>query len=472
MADQTAFPDRVIKVGVFLLACIVLGLSILSRPDWKLRDFDQVFYVTIAYDLDRHGVFSDGIFDPVDSSVQPAHPGMFFGPVFPTMILAVMKADPRFKEAVRCSVDSNRGHRDEAACDAYETPIRLLNAALLALGVVAIGFAAELIFPQTRWIFAVTGLFATAALTTEAHIFSFVMTESAQFALYSVFAWIFLRGLVMPSALTSVIGGVVLGLLCLTKPSFVALFPIAIMMVLYFGYKVARPPRNHIALHSFIFILGFTCTVGPWMARNYVSVGKFGLTKEYGSAALIERFAYDDITPREFWSAFPYCTPGLGDLVFDKIEGRDSMHRFTFHTPGSFFHVGRNQRDALVRQHGELDPLIGGLAWNEMVTNWWRYLLTNIPLTWCGMWPGGVVTLLLLPLFVVSVLQAVRAREPLLLFYAAPAVLMLILHAAVGNHYTRYNLILIGPYSAGAAWIICSALPHARWRARFLASGS
>jgi hypothetical protein len=82
------------------------------------------------------------------------------------------------------------------------------------------------------------------------------------------------------------------------------------------------------------------------------------------------------------------------------------------------------------------------------------------------------VTLLLLPLFVVSVGQAVRAREPLLLLYAAPAVAMLILHAAVGNHYTRYNLILIGPYSVGAAWIICSALPYARLRLRFLASGS
>src|SRR6201987_2752295 len=143
MADQTAFPDRLIKVGVFLLACIVLGLSILSRPDWKLRDFDQVFYVTIAYDLDRYGVFSDGIFDPVDSSVQPAQPGMFFGPVFPAMILAVMNLDQRFAEAVRCSVDSNRGHRDESTCEAYETPIRILSTALLAIAVAVVGFAAE-----------------------------------------------------------------------------------------------------------------------------------------------------------------------------------------------------------------------------------------------------------------------------------------------------------------------------------------
>jgi hypothetical protein len=61
-------------------------------------------------------------------------------------------------------------------------------------------------------------------------------------------------------------------------------------------------------------------------------------------------------------------------------------------------------------------------------------------------------------------------REPSLILYAAPAVLMLAFHAAVANHYTRYNLILIGPYSVGAALIICSVLPYARWRARSLAS--
>src|ERR1700740_2656239 len=114
MSDRSPAAVWVIKIAVVAVSLLAIALSILSRPDWKLRDFDQVFYVTIAYDLDRYGTFSDGIFDPVDSSVQPARPGMFFGPVFPTMVLAVMKLDHRFAEAVRCSVDSDRGHRDES----------------------------------------------------------------------------------------------------------------------------------------------------------------------------------------------------------------------------------------------------------------------------------------------------------------------------------------------------------------------
>jgi hypothetical protein len=45
-----------------LAAFVVLTLSIASRSPKRLMDFDQPFYVTMAYDLDRHGVFSNGIF--------------------------------------------------------------------------------------------------------------------------------------------------------------------------------------------------------------------------------------------------------------------------------------------------------------------------------------------------------------------------------------------------------------------------
>jgi len=35
---------------------------ILSRPAWRLQDFDQTFYIAIAYDLDKYGIFSNGDF--------------------------------------------------------------------------------------------------------------------------------------------------------------------------------------------------------------------------------------------------------------------------------------------------------------------------------------------------------------------------------------------------------------------------
>ena len=59
-----------------------------------------------------------------------------------------------------------------------------------------------------------------------------------------------------------------------------------------------------------------------------------------------------------------------------------------------------------------------------------------------------------MPLFALALVMAFRRSKPVFLLYAAPALVMLGLHAAIANHYTRYNLILIGPFSIGAAWMI------------------
>ena len=46
----------------------------------------------------------------------------------------------------------------------------------------------------------------------------------------------------------------------------------------------------------------------------------------------------------------------------------------------------------------------------------------------------------------------------MLLVYAFPAFVLVAFHAAVANHYSRYNLGLIGPFSIGPAWVISRAL--------------
>jgi 4-amino-4-deoxy-L-arabinose transferase-like glycosyltransferase len=269
-----------------------------------------------------------------------------------------------------------------------------------------------------------------------------------------------------------ILSGVLLGLLCLTKPSYLVLFPLVAIVSFAYLRWLAQPRRSHALRCALAFSLAFGCVVGAWVARNAVSVGKPGFTEEYGAAVLIERFAYNDMTAREFFQAFPYCTPGLGDLVFDIVYGTDSMHRFTYHTQGSFFHLGRDRRDALVAQYGRLDPLIGGIMRDELRAGWWRHLLVSIPLAWCGLWAGWLASLVLVPLFVWACVRAVRMRQPLLLLYAVPAVAMLGLDALIGNHYTRYNLILMGPYAVGAASIMASWLPERPWRWRSPASAS
>src|SRR5262249_33518867 len=312
--------------------------------------------------------------------------------------------------------------------------------------------------------FWLAGALATGSLALEADMFSFIMTESLTFSLYAIFMLFAALAWKRTSTFYCALAWLFLGLLCLTLPSFVILIP-AVMALIALRARWTGGVRFEwgavLACTSATIVV-----MGPWLVRNHVSVGKWGLTEEYGSAVLIERFAYNDMTPWEFVTAFPYCTPGLGDLAFDLVYGKDSMHRFVYHTRDSFFHVGRGRRDALVTEHGRLDPLIAGIMLDEMRANWWRHLLVSVPLAWCGMWAGWLFALLLVPLFAWACVRAARQSEPLLLLYATPAIVMLGLHAAMANHYTRYNLILIGPFAVAAASIISSWQPHVRWRLR------
>jgi hypothetical protein len=441
------------RIALTLAVFVVLLAAIVSQPPKWLNDFDQSFYLTVAYDLDRHGVFSNGVFDKVDSTVARPPPGMFFGPLYPLLVLAAIRVDPRFAAAVACSVEANHKARDGAECEVYARPMHLLHAGLLALGVVAVALAAEVIF-TCAGVFWLTSVLATLALLPDTDLFSFVMTESLSFALYSIAALALLLALRAPSATRLLIAGLLLGLLALTRPSFVVLAPVALALIAANALWLRRDRGWAMPRQAAAFALAWLLVVGPWAVRNAVAVGKLGLAEEYGSAALIERFAYDDMTAREFALAFPYCLPAIGGPIVNRWAGAQAMERFVYYTPRSFFHVGRAHRDRLVEANGRLDPLIGGLIREEASERWWRYLLISLPLAWCGLWVGGLAGLALIPLFVMACVGAVRRSKPLFLFYATPALVMLALHAAVANHYTRYNLILIGPICAGAAWML------------------
>ena len=135
------------RAVLVLLAFATLATAILLRPAKWLSDFDQSFYLTIAYDIVHHGVFSNGVFDKVNSTRGVAPPGRFFGPVYPALVVAAMKVDSRFARAVDCSVEANHKMRDDAQCEAYALPMHVVHAALLAVGVLAIALAA---FTQQR----------------------------------------------------------------------------------------------------------------------------------------------------------------------------------------------------------------------------------------------------------------------------------------------------------------------------------
>jgi len=440
-----------------LVIFTVLLTAIVTRPPKWLSDFDQSFYLTIAYDIRHHGVFSNGVFDDVNSTVAAPAPGMFFGPVYPWLVVLASKLDGRFAQALDCSVESNHKLRDGGECEVYARPVHIMHAAFLAAGVIAIALASELIFGSSA-VFLPAAILATLALLPEADLFSFAMTESATFSLYSIAALLLLYSLLRPRPIWFFFAGLAFGLLCLTRASFAFAALVGIGLIVLAARWHDQQTIRQFVRGAAIFVLGWGLAVGPWVIRNGVSIGKWGLTEEYGSAALVERFAFDDMRLSEYLLAFPYCLPAIGRPAVKLAAGPDAMQRFEYQSPNSFFGAGRAHREQLRAAYGRLDPLIGRIAVEEMSQRGLRYVLTSIPLAWCGMWVGEMLGLVLLPLFVPACVMTTRECRSVLLGYSAPALLMLAIHAAVANHYTRYNLVLIGPFSVAAAWMIMTAL--------------
>ena len=228
-----------------LLVFSILVTAILLRPPKWLSDFDQSFYLTIAYDLAHHGVFSNGMFDAVDSTVATPPPGTFFAPLYPWLIVGAAKIDDRFAAAVDCSVEANHKVRDGAECEVYARPMHLLHAAFLALGVLAIALAAELIFSSSA-VFWLAGILATLALLPDADLFSFVMTESISFSLYSIAALALVLALKAPRIRNVVLAGGLFGLLCLTRASFVVLAPLGVGLIVVNGRWLSPAPWRSI----------------------------------------------------------------------------------------------------------------------------------------------------------------------------------------------------------------------------------
>jgi 4-amino-4-deoxy-L-arabinose transferase-like glycosyltransferase len=247
--------------------------------------------------------------------------------------------------------------------------------------------------------------------------------------------------------------GLALGILFLAKPSFILLVPIALMLCAI-ALRLRGASLRVATIRLAMFLLGCAVLIGPWVTRNYLSVGKFGISEEYGSYAIVERFAFDNMTNREFALMFPFCLPAIGRPLVAHLAGDDAMLRFQYDVPSSFFHIGRERLEALIAAHGRIDPLIGSIIWKELRENWPRYFLVTLALGWCGIWIGWIEAFVFVPAFAFVYVRAVLRGQTLFLLFGFPSLAMIGIHALIGNHYTRYNLILIGPFAIASAWIL------------------
>src|SRR5262245_43842093 len=164
---------RFASVLAMVAALIVCGLLWSRTSVPPLSEFDQTFYIGIAYDLRSTGRFTDGfVFTPGDAP-QPRSPGMRFAPLYPALVAATAAWDADFARAMECVVHSHGG---DATCPAKADLIRLLQLGMLAVFLWLIWWIAREVLDSQRagWI---ALLLASTTVPLLLQYVNYVMTE-------------------------------------------------------------------------------------------------------------------------------------------------------------------------------------------------------------------------------------------------------------------------------------------------------
>ena len=436
----------VLAIGLILIAC---GLLWSRTPVLSLADYDQTFYLGIAYDLRATGRFTDGFVFAKSDAQQPRPPGMRFAPLYPNLIAATAAWDASFANAIACIVGS-AGR--EPACGTSASLIRWLQFMMLVAFYVLVWWIAGevLATPRAGWVALALALMAAPILLRFVNL---VMTEITALLLLTSAIGAAVAARRGPPVPWLLVAGGCLGLTALTRPAFLYL---AFASVLVGLALVLRQKRWQKLSHLLAFAAGIATAVVPWVARNAVVFGRPALTYGYDSHTLAQRVAYDQMTWKEY-GLFYVCGLPDGVGLAKRLFGPDACSRFSWNLAEnrSYYTIGNGAlMEETVAAAGGWQHHLSYLVQNYILASPLKHLLVTVPFALQGAWVNHYWGLVLGIVSAILTIRALCAGNMGLLIVTLPGWFMLLFHAGVAINQVRYNLILILPYAIAGAWLI------------------
>lgn len=269
--------------------------------------------------------------------------------------------------------------------------------------------------------------------------------------------------------------GLLLGLLCLTKASFVY---ISAGIVLTVGVMVLSRGglRSLGLLGTFVLVAGVV--VLPWMIRNYRHFGDFEITQRAGEVLLVRAYK-DQMTRDEFVGAFYVYSPSpvrawLGPLMgFSPrdLQPGGRLQRLVRFQPGDQEAVNRGDPTAAVsyyarmvaninvlrwqcRDAGDPDPYrCAGLGLKKKAlalirADLPRHVVMSIPFMWRGIWCfnhlnssfAAIANLLGFAMTLAMPIVALAKRRANLLIFVLPTLGSIAFHALMTHYIWRYAI--------------------------------
>jgi len=433
-------------VLAFTLTLVVLGGFWLRATPSTLIDFDDQFYLGVAYDIRHEGVFTNGyVFsDPNSGPIRPK--GMFFAPLYPAFLAVIGSLDAEFGRAMDCTVESHAAH--DAGCP---RDARLLNAVQFCMAVsvhLLIVYIATVVTASRRvaWLTLASLLATGSTLIGPAR---YAMTEVP-----TVFFVVACMAAVVAATNSShktrwlAAAGVLLSMAALVRPNFLYLFLACCLAGVVM--TIVRREREQAYGMFLAFAVGGAVTLAPWIARNAIVFGIPALTHGYDAHVLVQRVAFNQMT----WAQYPQSLvcwlpdgKGTGSLLF----GKGTCDVFDW-GPGSFYDAGNSTfKEASIAAAGGKANLFAWLLRNEVLGNPVKHALVTVSFALRGAWINHYWGLLGFLCGVFYTARALRRFDTPFLIISIPGWFMLMFNAAVSVNQPRYNLMLVVPFAISIA---------------------
>ena len=490
--------------AAFALCAIALSWPVADPGPPVASDRDQ--YQRIAFNVARHGVFHDAR----DSAPERAaeEPYSRREPGYPLYLAAVFASSPEFAAVPswECVEDPDC----EAAAPLHERVWRLTS--LLGAAAVAVAFLATFVLTRSWTVAAGIGGGWSLLLTP------LVLTRDVPSFLAGLFllvhATLAARTWRKPRIATGVLSGLALGLLVLTKAVF-QYWLAGVALALAAGLWLDADRRRTLAPACAALVLAAWALTLPWMARNAVEVGHFGISGR-GGEVLALRAEYNRMTWPEIRGAFAYYLPaslstpssvpfhGLRALAMRWLEPETFGYaRFDHDNPRGFYRLGMDMAGDAAERADRIAPgwRSGGQATRDAVLkraaadlireDWLKHMALTLVFAERGAefrldgcntltdpadqrfgrllgWPLGPAcriarygTVLLLPFAGLLAVLAWRRRDASLALLLLPVAYAYGAHAAATHFHPRYSLPLVPVLVVATALAVHELAPRA-----------
>ena len=274
-----------------------------------------------------------------------------------------------------------------------------------------------------------------------------------------------------PRIVTGVSSGVALGLLALTKGVF-QYWLVGIAVVLFAGLWLEADRRRTLLPGCVALVLAALTVTTPWMARNAVEVGHFGLSGRDGEILAI-RAEYGHMNWSEVRGAFGYWLRDSPDIpgharalnsVRRWLEPETGYTNFARDNPDGYYRRAKLMTGAVAARANQIDSewwssqvqcdSVLRQASVELMRADWRKHVALTPafaVRGTGAMGAGMLGLLVVPAFIAVLLVAWKRRDMALALVMLPALYGFGIHAIATHFIPRYAYPLVP-----VAFIVCA----------------